>query len=82
MRKWAREIGPQIGWGEGRIRLATGSIGTPESTIETEVQVKDLAELNAAWDRLAAFPAHATWGRELEPFVVSGSARWEVLRLL
>jgi hypothetical protein len=82
MKKWAREIGSQIGWTEGRIRVATGSIGVTESTIETEVQVKDLAELNAAWDKLAALPAHANWGRELEPNIVSGTSRWEVLRLV
>lgn len=82
LRKWAREIAPQVGWSEGRIRLATGSIGAPESTVESEIQVKDLGELNAAWDKLATLPAHAAWGRELEPVVVSGTARWEILRLL
>lgn len=82
MKQWVREIGPEIGWSEGRIRVATGSIGMPESTIETEVTVADLTELNAAWERLAALPAHGKWGRELEPYIVSGTARWEVLRLL
>jgi hypothetical protein len=82
LKKWAREIAPQIGWTGGKIRLTTGSIGALESTIESEVLVKDLAELNAAWDKLAGIPAHTSWGRELEPFIVSGTSRWEVLRVL
>jgi len=38
--------------------------------------------LNAAWDKLATIEAHKQWSKDLEPHVVSGSARWEVLRLL
>lgn len=82
MQKWLKEIGATIGWTASNTRLLTGSIGTPESTIESEVQIKDLAELHAAWDKLAQSDAHKAWGKELEPYVVSGSARWEILRVL
>ena len=35
-----------------------------------------------AWDRLATLDAHKQWSQDLEPFVVSGSPRWEVLRVV
>ncbi len=82
MRKWMREIGPQVGWTEQNSRLMTGSIGANESAVETEVEVKDLTELNAAWDKLAMIDAHKAWGKEIEPYVVSGTARWEIFRRL
>jgi hypothetical protein len=44
--------------------------------------VKDLAELQAAWDKMNSMPAHAQFAQEIEPYVVSGSNRWEVYRLL
>jgi hypothetical protein len=42
----------------------------------------DIAALNASWDKLATIEAHKQWGKDLEPYVVSGSPRWEVLRIL
>jgi len=45
-------------------------------------QCTDLAELSASWDKLAKIEAHKLWSKDLEPHVVSGTQRWEVLRLL
>jgi hypothetical protein len=80
LRAWAAEIAPQAGL--ARSRLLTGSIGALEATVVHEWEVDDLASLDRAWTALAALPAHARWGGELEPFVVSGTSRWEVLRIL
>lgn len=82
MQRWLREIAPQVGFSPDRTRLLTGSIGTLEATIESEHLVEDLAELQKVWDQLAKIDAHKKWGKELEPYVVSGTSRWEVLRLL
>ena len=82
LKVWHRDIGEQIGWTADQVRLATGSVGALESAIEVEITVADLAALNAAWDKLAMIEAHKQWSKDLEPHVVSGSARWEVLRLL
>ena len=82
MNRWADEIGSQVGWTRERMRLLTGSVGALESTIQSEVQVKDLSELNAAWDKLARIEAHQRWGKELEAFVVSGTNRWEIFRVI
>jgi hypothetical protein len=82
MKSWMREIAPQVGITEDRSRLMTGSIGALEATVQSEHVIKDLAELNSAWDKLATIPAHHQWGKDLEPYVVSGTSRWEIYRLL
>ena len=68
--------------GQLGIRLLTGSIGALEATVVHDWEVNNLGELDSAWARLAAIPAHAQWGKELEPFVVSGTARWEIYRVV
>lgn len=82
MQGWLREIAPQAGFAPERTRLLTGSIGTLEATVQAEHLIEDLAELQKAWDQLATLDAHKQWGKDLEPFVVSGTSRWEILRLL
>ena len=82
LQRWMKEIGSQIGWKAENVRILTGSVGTREATVQAEILIRDLAELNAAWDRLATLNAHKQWSQDLEPFVVSGSPRWEVLRVL
>jgi hypothetical protein len=82
MQQWQREIGSQIGWTADKSRLLTGSVGAHESLIVSEITVADLAELNAAWDKLAKIDAHRDWGKALEPLIVSGTPRWEIFRVL
>jgi hypothetical protein len=82
LRKWEETIAPQIGWTKDKGLLLTGSIGAREATVIAEWSVDDLGELDRAWSKLATIDAHKTWGAELEPHVVSGSARWEVYRVL
>jgi hypothetical protein len=80
LKSWATQIAPQVGLRTSR--LLTGSIGTPEATVEHNWEVDSLADLEAAWAKLATMEAHRDWGRQLEPFVVSGSTRWSILRVL
>jgi hypothetical protein len=82
MKNWLAEFGSQLGWTPANTRLLTGSVGMRESTVQHEVTLKDLAELSAAWDKLATIEAHKQWSIDLEPHVVSGTQRWEVLRIL
>lgn len=82
LKAWNRDIGEQVGWGPDRARLTTGSIGALESTIEVEVNIRDLAELDAAWTKLASIEAHKQWSKDLEPYVVSATPRWEILRVI
>jgi hypothetical protein len=82
MRKWEREIGPQVGLAGMQIEFLTGSIGALEATVEENLRVESLAQLEGFFARLAEIPAHADWGREMEPHVVSGTSRWQILRVL
>ncbi len=82
MQRWLREIGPQAGFTADKARLLTGSIGALEATIQTEHQIKDLAELDQVWEKLAAIAAHKQWSKDLEPHIVSGTSHWEIYRIL
>lgn len=82
MQKWMTEIGSQVGWNDKNTRLLTGSVGALESTIQSEILIKDLAELNAAWEKLAGIASHQAWSKALEPHVVSGTQRWEIFRVI
>ena len=78
--KWSREIAPQVGLTKGQ--MLSGSIGALEATVEHNWEVADLAELERVWAKLAAIEAHKQWSKDLEPHVVSGTQRWEVLRIV
>jgi len=82
MRQWWSDIAPRIGWSRDRARLLTGSLGAAESTIQVEVEIADLAQLDDAWAKLASVPEQETWAAALEPLVVSGTATWSVYRLV
>ena len=82
MQRWLREIAPQAGFTADKTRLLTGSIGALEATIQSEHLIEDLVELNQAWDKIASIPEHKQWSKDLEPFVVSGTSRWEIYRVL
>lgn len=82
MQRWLRDIGAQVGWTAERVRLLNGSIGAKESTIQSEIEIADLAELDAAWSKLGTLEAHAAWSKALEPHVVSGTQRWEIFRVI
>lgn len=82
MQRWLKEIAPQAGIKADKTRLLTGSIGALEATIQSEHVIEDLAELNQVWDKLATVAAHKQWSKDIEPFVVSGTSRWEIYRVL
>ena len=82
MERWINEVGSQVGFTKDKMRLITGSVGAVESMIQTEHIVSDLAELNATWERLGNIPAHKQWSKDIEPYVVSGTNRWEIYRII
>ena len=82
MKQWDKEIGAQIGWTDDKIRSLTGSIGAKESLVQQELSVDTLAELEQGFQKLANVEGHAEWGQELEKYIVSGSNRWEILRVI
>ncbi|MDH5675017.1 MAG: hypothetical protein OEZ06_23005 [Myxococcales bacterium] len=62
-------------------RRMVGSIGTPESRIEEHFEFESLAALEATWAKLNN-PKMAEFMKRLAPYVVPGSHRWEVLRIV
>ncbi|MGM0576466.1 MAG: hypothetical protein ACQEXJ_12115 [Myxococcota bacterium] len=82
MKRWHEEVGTTIGWTADKVRMTTGSVGALESTVQVEVTLEDLSELDRSWKKLATLDAHAQWSKELEPYIVSGTPRWEVLRVI
>ena len=82
LKTWNRDIASQIGWTADRLRITSGSVGALESTIEIEVLVQDLADLNASWNKLGSIAAHKDWSKHVEPYIVSGTPRWEILRIV
>ena len=82
LKKWSRDIASQIGWTKDKVRIATGSIGALESTVELDVLVQDLAQLDASWNKLGAIAAHKEWSKQIEPYIVSGTPRWEIFRVV
>ncbi|MGL4291682.1 MAG: hypothetical protein ACRCVA_35350 [Phreatobacter sp.] len=82
LKAWARDIAPQAGLPTETGRILTGSIGALEATVEHNWEVADLAMLETVWARLGQIEAHGQWSKELEPFVVSGTARWCIYRVV
>jgi len=78
--QWAQKIAPKVGLNKGR--LLTGSIGALGATVEHNWEVEDLAELERAWAKLSGTEAHQQWSKDLEPYVVSGTARWSIYRVI
>jgi hypothetical protein len=60
--------------------ILVGSIGAPESRVEFNHRFENLASLEAVWAKLNN-PMMAEYQREMAPFVVPGSHRWEILRI-
>ena len=82
MRRWEIEIGRPAGTANMAFQILTGSIGAREATVETSQRMETLAQLEAFFATIGKNPAHAEWGKELEPFVVSGSSSWQIFRVV
>jgi len=82
LKTWERDIGSQAGVAEMKFQIMTGSIGAREATVEAHHQVESLARLEAFFARIGKIEAHARWGKEMEPYVVSGTSLWNIYRIV
>lgn len=82
LKKWEREIGSQVGIAELEFQIMTGSIGAREATVESHHQVESLAKLEEFFAKIGKIDAHAKWGKEMEPHVVSGTSLWNIYRIV
>jgi hypothetical protein len=82
LRKWERDIGSKAGTDKMDFKILTGSIGAREATVEANHTIESIAQLERFFDSIAKIDAHPQWGKDLEPYVVSGSALWNIYRLV
>ena len=81
-REWEEQIGVQTDIDISRSRTLTGSIGAKEAIIQSEMEIANLAELDAFFDKIASIEMHADWGKKFGEVIVSGSTYWEVFRVV
>jgi hypothetical protein len=77
MKKW-EQFEKELGFPPPQVLVA--SIGAPESRIEANYKFENLSSLEAVWAKLNN-PRMADYQKELAPFLVAGSHRWEVFRI-
>lgn len=82
MQQWYEEVGDKVGLSRDNLRVISGSIGAKESRFEFDHTIESLAALQAMWDEMCTYDAHASFGRDLEPLIVAGSNHWEVFRVV
>ena len=80
LRQWERDVGRPAGADKMDFRIMTGSIGAREATVEANHRVENIAQLERFFEAIGKVDAHKQWGQDLEPFVVSGSAMWNIYR--
>jgi len=56
--------------------------GSKGAIIQSEMEIANLAELDAVFDKIASIEMHADWGKKFSEVVVSGSTYWEVYRVV
>jgi hypothetical protein len=61
-------------------QMLVGSIGLPESRVEINYTIASMSALEAVWAKLND-PRMAEYQKEMAPFIVPGSHRWEILRV-
>lgn len=79
LQEWVEQIGSEAGLTAENTRINSGSIGSPESRLELEVEFGNLAELENFW---ASIPAdlHKTWSEKVVDVIIHGSPTWEIFR--
>jgi hypothetical protein len=82
LRKWEHEIGAAAGTDKMDFKILTGSIGAREATVEADHTIESMAQLDHFFADIGKSEAHRQWGKDLEPYVVSGSALWNIFRLV
>ena len=82
LQTWLREIGSKAGTDRMDVKVLTGSVGALESRVEVHHSVETLSQLEQFFAAIGKNNAHKQWGKDLEPYVVSGTPRWEVFRVV
>ena len=71
-KEWEEQIGAQTDINLSRSRTLTGSVGAKEAIIQSEMEIANLAELDAFFEKIASIRMHADWGKKFGEVIVSG----------
>jgi len=82
IKEWNEQIGMQTDIDVSQNRFITGSVGTSEGHVETEMEIDGLKDLDDFFSKLATIDMHAEWGPKMGEVIVSGSTRWEVFKVV
>ena len=82
LQTWLRDIGSKAGTDKMDVKVLTGSVGALESRVEVHHSIESLAQLEQFFAAIGKNNAHKQWGKDLEPYVVSGTPRWEIFRVV
>lgn len=74
-----RELDQKLGF--PKVEVLIGSIGAPESRVENNYRFESLAALEATFAKVGQEPRMAEYQREMAPYIVPGSHRWEIFRI-
>lgn len=78
LRRWEVDVGQRIGWRPGSVRIVSGFLGAPLSSVELEVRCDGLDEFEAAWRDMHRNPTHKEYVRMLESLVAAGTEGWTI----
>jgi len=81
-REWNEQVGAQTNIDVSKARIVTGSVGVSEGLVEIEMHINSLKELDDFFAKIATIQMHRDWGVKMGEAIVSGSTRWEVLRIV
>lgn len=79
IQEWVQVIGSQAGLTARNTTILSGAVGAPESRLELEVELDNLAELEAFWGQIPS-QAHKAWSQRAQHYLIDGSPQWEVYR--
>jgi hypothetical protein len=79
LRRWQIDVGERVGWRSSHVRVTTGVLGTSSSSVEMEVRVDSLADLEAAWADMEKNPHHHEHRKQLA-HLITGDDKWTIVR--
>lgn len=79
--EWVERIGSMAepGLTSENARISSGSVGSPESRLELEVEFESLESLERFWSSIPV-EAHKGWSAKIGEVMIDGSPTWEIYR--
>lgn len=76
--KW-QSLEKELGFPKAEVLI--GSIGAPESRVEVNYRFASLSALEQVFATVGKSPMMGEYQKDMAPYIVPGSHRWEILRV-